>query len=214
MIEEVDIVIEEPADEIIDITISEVNGDKGQDGITPIKGVDYFDGRTPVKNIDYFDGITPVKGVDYFDGLSVKVNNIPAVAGNIPIATADIPESTDKLYVTQADKNKLTSISGVNTGDETQSSLLNKLGYATDFSGGALSPADHILFSSKQPAGAYLTNTNVDRGDYVYHFQSSGDRVGDWRTYSDANGFYTQYCTVSNATRGNGTWVTKSTISV
>jgi len=48
--------------------------------------------------------------------------------------------------------------------------------------------------------------TEVPRGNYVYHRQVPGtDTDGDWRTYSDANGFYTQI-------RVSGAWVTKQTI--
>jgi len=94
-----------------------------------------------------------------------------------------------------------------------QSDLLNKLGYATNMSGGALSPSDHISFSSKQPAGAYLTNTSVTRGTYIYHSQATGDTIGDWRQYANGTAFYTQYCTASNSTRGSGIWITKQTIN-
>jgi len=52
-------------------------------------------------------------------------------------------------------------------------------------------------------------------GEYYYHAQSStADTAGDWRQYADDNGFYTQYWTVGNATKGAGTWITKHTIQV
>jgi hypothetical protein len=58
-----------------------------------------------------------------------------------------------------------------------------------------------------------LDGRNVPIGDYAYHAANSSiDTIGDWRTYADANGFYTQYCTVGDATKGAGTWVTKFTI--
>lgn len=54
---------------------------------------------------------------------------------------------------------------------------------------------------------------SITRGDYRYDAQSeTEDTVGDWRTYSDDLGYYTQYCTVGNAIKGAGTWVTKFTI--
>lgn len=59
------------------------------------------------------------------------------------------------------------------------------------------------------------TDIYVTRGDYVYHEQSrTADTAGDWREYADDNGFYTQYCTVGNAIKGQGTWLTKFTIQV
>ena len=179
--EVVNITIVEPADEVVEIAIDEVNGDAGY---------------TPVKNVDYFDGHTPTKGVDYFDGAK----------GDSFIYSDFTQDQLDALKV-KGDK-------GDPGTPETQMSLFLKLGRATDQSDGFLSHEDHILFSNKQPAGAYLTDTNVFRGTYIYHLQGSGDRVGDWRTYSDVNGFYVQYCTVANATRGNGTWVTKHTITI
>lgn len=55
----------------------------------------------------------------------------------------------------------------------------------------------------------------VIRGSYIYHSQTVGaDTAGDWRTYSNATAFYTEYCTVGNATKGSGTWVMKHTIQI
>lgn len=55
----------------------------------------------------------------------------------------------------------------------------------------------------------------IARSKYIYHSQVIGvDTAGDWRTYSDASGFYTDYCTVGNATKGAGTWVMKNTINI
>jgi len=63
--------------------------------------------------------------------------------------------------------------------------------------------------------GAWKSNEDVVRGDYRYDSQVLGsDTIGDWRTYSDGAGFYTQYCTLGNATKGAGTWVTKNTIVI
>jgi hypothetical protein len=57
--------------------------------------------------------------------------------------------------------------------------------------------------------------TETVRGHYKYDSQIFGkDTVGDWRTYSDQNGFYTQYCTVAGETKGSGTWATKQTIAI
>jgi len=58
-------------------------------------------------------------------------------------------------------------------------------------------------------------SSEIVRGNYRYDSQNFGvDTTGDWRTYSDANGFYTQYCTAGSSTKGGGTWVTKQTIFV
>jgi len=58
-------------------------------------------------------------------------------------------------------------------------------------------------------------HTHTTRGTYLYHAQvKASDTAGDWRQYAGASGFYTQYCTVGNATKGGGTWVTKFTIEL
>ena len=56
--------------------------------------------------------------------------------------------------------------------------------------------------------GLGLTNTAA----YIYTKQgnNTGDVVGDVRVQTDANGYIiSQQCTVANATKGAGTWVTK-----
>jgi hypothetical protein len=40
------------------------------------------------------------------------------------------------------------------------------------------------------------------------------DTAGDWRQFGDDDGFYIQYCTVGDSTKGSGTWVTKFTTEV
>ena len=53
----------------------------------------------------------------------------------------------------------------------------------------------------------------VDDSEYQYFAASlTADTVGDWRQYGDADGFYTQQCTVASDTKGEGTWETKQTI--
>ncbi len=69
------------------------------------------------------------------------------------------------------------NLSGTNTGDETNSSIKTKLGVATNLVDGYLASTDWLTFNNKQPAGNYLTpsnlsglipytggNTNVDLG--------------------------------------------------
>lgn len=42
----------------------------------------------------------------------------------------------------------------------------------------------------------------------------TADTLNDWRVYGDATGLYIQFCTVANAVKGSGTWVTKLTVQV
>jgi hypothetical protein len=71
----------------------------------------------------------------------------------------------------------------------------------------------------RSTSNEYWENVDPDwsviRESYRYDAQSyTADTVGDWRTYADANGYYVQYCTVGNATKGAGTWVTKFTVQI
>lgn len=53
------------------------------------------------------------------------------VTSGADATTADIADSTDKRYVTDAQLTVIGNTSGTNTGDETQSSILSKLGWFT-----------------------------------------------------------------------------------
>ena len=54
---------------------------------------------------------------------------------------------------------------------------------------------------------------SVARSAYLYRDQDpEADTVGDWRTWADDDGYYTEYCSVANATKGAGTWILKHTI--
>jgi hypothetical protein len=70
------------------------------------------------------------------------------------------------------------------------------------------------------PAGGSLTELTRLHSDgslsllksatsYLYRSASTSiDTIGDFRTYGNALGFQTEYCTAGNATKGGGTWVT------
>ena len=114
--------------EVINIIIEESPAEIVTIAVSEVNG---DAGYTPIKGIDYFDGkdgVTPVKGIDYFDGKD----------GVTPVKGIDY-------------------FDGISAPAETQSSLINKIGYATDTSAGLLSPEDHLLFKNKQPAGQYVT---------------------------------------------------------
>jgi len=51
------------------------------------------------------------------------------LSANRTLTTANINDSTDRRYVTDAEKTVIGNTSGTNTGDETQSSILSKLGW-------------------------------------------------------------------------------------
>ena len=74
---------------------------------------------------------------------------------------------------------------------------------------------DRILGDLREDDSQTGTDNQLLRNEYYYFAQSlTEDTEGDWRMYGDDNGFYFQVCTVGNATKGAGTWVTKFTIDV
>jgi len=78
-------------------------------------------------------------------------------------------------------------------------------------------PTNHSTLNYLRIYGALdvYSNMEIKRGNYMYHSQTIGiDTAGDWRTYGNATAFYTEYCTVGNATKGAGTWVMKHTINI
>lgn len=54
------------------------------------------------------------------------VDSVNGQTGDVELDTGDIPEVTDKKYVTDAEKTKLSNTSGVNTGDQDLSGLVPK----------------------------------------------------------------------------------------
>lgn len=99
---------------------------------------------------------------------------IQAFAGSDYLApgttTNDIPDSTDKRYVTDAEKTKLANTSGTNTGDETASSISSKLASGTS----------GILKSNGSSVGNAVAGT-----DYVV---PSGNITGNAGTVTTING--------------------------
>jgi hypothetical protein len=79
------------------------------------------------------------------------------VTAGVDATTADIADSLDKRYITDAQKTSLASLSGINTGDETQATIKSKLGAASASLDGYLTSTDWNVFNSKQPAGSYQT---------------------------------------------------------
>lgn len=70
-------------------------------------------------------------------GLPVSVNNIEHINGNIDITPDNLDDtSTAHKFVASTDLTKLSNLSGINTGDETQSTIKTKLGAATSTSDG------------------------------------------------------------------------------
>ena len=74
------------------------------------------------------------------------------VTAGADATTADIADSTNKRYVTDAHLTVLGNTSGTNTGDETNTTIKTKLGAATTSMDGYLTATDWNTFNGKQAA--------------------------------------------------------------
>lgn len=98
-------------------------------------------------------------GQVYISKGNLKIGNelggvLKATAGTVSgnATTGDLPDSTDKRYCTDAQKTIINNTSGVNTGDETASTIKTKLGSASSSTDGYLTSSDWNTFSNKEPA--------------------------------------------------------------
>lgn len=95
--------------------------------------VSYFD----ISRIKTILGITTLSGSNTGDqdlsGLVTKATTInsQALSSNITLTTSDITDSTNKRYVTDTNLSTIGNQSGINTGDETITSIKTKLGITT-----------------------------------------------------------------------------------
>ena len=103
--------------------------------------------------------------------------------------TADINDSANKRYITDAQQTVLSNTSGSNSGDETQASIKTKLGAASSGVDGYLTGSDWNTFNGKQAALADVITSN---------------------TYGNS----TQYPVITFNAKGIATGVTLQTVSV
>ena len=75
--------------------------------------------------------------------------------------TADINDSANKRYITDAQQTVLSNTSGSNSGDETQASIKTKLGAASSGVDGYLTGSDWNTFNGKQAALADVVTANT-----------------------------------------------------
>jgi hypothetical protein len=93
------------------------------------------------------------------------------VVSGADATTADISASTNRNYVTDAQQVVIGNTSNTNTGDETQSTIKNKLGIASTTSDGYLTSSGYITFNNKQNA---LTNPITGTGTSGQFAQFNG----------------------------------------
>jgi hypothetical protein len=96
-------------------TLTSSTGTKGYYYIVDVAGSTNLDGITDWKIGDWaiFDG-TVWRKVDNTDAVS----SVNGLTGAVSLDSSNVPDTADKRYVTDAEKTKLSNLSGTNTGDQ------------------------------------------------------------------------------------------------
>ncbi len=108
----------------------------------------------------YTSDALPGTGKCMIKNVKCLKKNIIELRSVSKITTDDIDDTIDKRYVTDAQRTVLGNTSGVNTGDETLSSIKSKLGAASGSIDGYLTNTDWSTFNGKQANLGY-TPENV-----------------------------------------------------
>ena len=87
---------------------------------------------------------------------------------SVSVTTADVPDSTNKRYITDAELSVVENTSNTNTGDETSNTIKTKLGVASTVSSGYLTSTGYNLFNNKQDEITSGTSTQYYRGDKTF----------------------------------------------
>lgn len=103
------------------------------------------------------------------------------VTAGADATTADIADSLNKRYVTDAQLTVIGNTSGTNTGDETQTTIKTKLGAATTSTDGYLTSTDWNTFNNKQAALGFTpenvanksTTTTLGTSNTLYPTQNA-----------------------------------------
>ena len=115
--------------------------------------------------------------------------NIPDSLDDLTGTSDDITEWSTHLFLTSAERTKLTNTTGVNTWDETNASIMSKLWAASSTTNGYLTVADWNTFNNKQDAISDLATIRSNASAW----KSASDTIatyGDVVTH-DANEFAT-----------------------
>lgn len=98
---------------------------------------------------------------------------------NTAASTYEPLKGADDNYVTDAEKTKLSNLSGTNTGDETQASIKTKLGAASASQDGYLTSANWSTFNGKQNALGFTPVSTDTFDDLVEELTALYDEDGD-----------------------------------
>jgi hypothetical protein len=113
-------------------------------------------------------------------GITATMVGLGSVVNADTTTTANITDSTNKRFVTDAQLVVIGNTSGTNTGDETTSSIKTKLGAATSLLDGYLTSADWSTFNGKQNAITTGTTLEYFRGDLSLATFPTIPTVGTW----------------------------------
>ena len=120
----------------------------GDDAVTTVQDIKDFATNGFVAKNAPITGATKTKITYNTDGL---------ITSGADATTADIADSSNRRYITDAQQTVLNNTSNTNSGDETQATIKTKLGQAASGTDGYLSGTDWTTFNGKQAADATLT---------------------------------------------------------
>ena len=120
----------------------------GDDAVTTVQDIKDFATNGFVAKNAPITGATKTKITYNTDGL---------ITSGADATTADIADSPDRRYITDAQQTVLNNTSNTNSGDETTATIKTKLGTASSGGDGYLTSTDWNTFNGKQAADATLT---------------------------------------------------------
>ena len=120
----------------------------GADAVTTVQDIKDFATNGFVAKNAPITGATKTKITYNTDGL---------ITSGADATTADIADSPNRRYITDAQQTVLNNTSNTNSGDETTATIKTKLGTASTGADGYLTSTDWNTFNGKQAADATLT---------------------------------------------------------
>jgi len=104
----------------------------------------------------------------------ITYNTDGLITSGADATTADIADSPNRRYITDAQQTVLNNTSNTNSGDETTATIKTKLGTASSGGDGYLTSTDWTTFNGKQAADATLTALAAFNSNGSLH-QTSAD---------------------------------------
>lgn len=130
----------------------------GADAVTTVQDIQYFatNGFLLITTAasTYVAKNAPITGATK---TKITYNTDGLITSGADATTADIADSPDRRYITDAQQTVLNNTSNTNSGDETTTTIKTKLGTASTGADGYLTSTDWNTFNGKQTADATLT---------------------------------------------------------